>query len=151
MERKFCAGCQNDLDISEFTIRKTGKRSGQPVSRCKKCRLYRQNKYKNGEKFREKSLYDFVEWPSKIRRAYGIEPEDYYRMLEEQGGGCAICKSKVPGYNGKKRFAIDHCHTTGKVRGVLCHPCNKALGSFKDDPNIMIEAAAYIRKSRQET
>lgn len=151
MAEKFCAGCQNILPLSEFSKIKSGARIGQLVSRCKKCRLERQNKYRNGEKFREKSLYDLVEWPSKIRRTYGIEPEDYYRMLEEQGSGCAICKSKVPGYNGKKRFAIDHCHTTGKVRGVLCHPCNKALGSFKDDPEIMLEAVDYIKRSRQET
>jgi len=146
MAEKFCAGCQNNLPLLNFTIRKTGPRTGQPASKCKQCRIAVQVKYRE----RDKGLYDRVEWPSKIRRAYGIEPENYYRMLEDQGGGCAICKSKVPGYNKKRRFAIDHCHTTGKVRGVLCHPCNKALGSFKDDPEIMLEAVAYIKKSRQE-
>lgn len=147
MAEKFCAGCQNNLPLSDFTLRKTGKRTGQPVSKCKKCRVLVNNQYKG----KEGSLYDRVGWPSKIRRAYGVEPEDYYRMLSEQGGGCAICGSKTPGYNGKKKFAIDHCHITGMVRGVLCHPCNKALGLFKDEPETMMKAAAYINRSRQET
>jgi hypothetical protein len=145
-EVKHCSGCKADLPLEYFTARKSGARTGQPVSKCKKCR----RSIQFGYRLRDKSIYERVEWPSKMRRNYGIEPADYYKMLDEQGGGCAICGSKTPGYKGKKKFAVDHCHATGAVRGVLCHPCNKALGLFKDEPEIMVKAAAYIKKSRQE-
>lgn len=60
-------------------------------------------------------------------RAYGIEPEEYYEMLKQQGHRCAICKreSKVRAMN------IDHDHKTGKVRGLLCDGCNLSLGHFE--------------------
>lgn len=60
-------------------------------------------------------------------RAYGIEPEIYYKMLEEQGHGCAICNKKSI----KRMLSIDHSHDTGKVRGLLCDSCNLSLGHLE--------------------
>lgn len=150
MEHKFCSGCKKDLPISSFSKRKTSKRASQPVSKCKKCRVSVQRSYKERRTASGGSVYRDVEWPSKLRRLYGIEPEDYSRMLEAQCGGCAICGSTTYGYNGKEKFAVDHCHETGKVRGLLCGPCNKGLGLFRDDIKTMNRAIAYLRANGQE-
>ena len=72
--------------------------------------------------------------------AHGLTKIEYDQMLEQQCGGCAICK-QVPG---KRRLCVDHCHTSGKIRGLLCIPCNIALGSLKDDPQRMLAAINYI-------
>lgn len=64
-------------------------------------------------------------------------------MLDAQGGGCAICGERNP--KGKHSgFHVDHCHKTGRVRGILCHGCNVSLGHFKDDPALLRRAAEYV-------
>lgn len=60
-------------------------------------------------------------------RAYGIEPEEYYKLLEQQGNGCAICRAKST----YRAMNIDHDHKTGKVRGLLCDTCNLSLGHLE--------------------
>ena len=77
------------------------------------------------------------------RTAYGLTTEDYHRMLMEQNDACAICKQ-----NSCVRLCVDHCHATGKVRGLLCHKCNSGLGLYNDDSNRLREAAAYVDASR---
>lgn len=64
-----------------------------------------------------------------MQTKYGITPDDYDRMLEQQGWVCAICGSPPP--PSKRRLHIDHDHETGKVRGLLCTRCNTALGWFE--------------------
>jgi hypothetical protein len=81
----------------------------------------------------------------KLKREYGISPEDFSRMLAAQNGRCAICRAPTPGANGA--FRIDHDHATGKVRGLLCHGCNVALGLFKESPRVLDEAAKYLRRA----
>jgi hypothetical protein len=80
-----------------------------------------------------------------IKSNYGIELKDYDVMLENQKGICAICSSEPPNHH-KKRLNIDHCHTTGKIRGLLCDACNRALGLFKDSPDVLIKAINYLEK-----
>lgn len=75
--------------------------------------------------------------------AYGITAEQYTDMLVQQGNMCAICKTKTPG--GKGTWHIDHCHSTGWVRGILCHHCNLGLGNFKDNPASLAAAIQYIQ------
>lgn len=82
---------------------------------------------------------------SYIRRAYGMSLEDFDALRVAQGHKCAICHAPLG--EGKKQH-IDHCHTTGKIRGVLCGACNKALGGFKDSPEVMRRAAEYIERSK---
>lgn len=65
-----------------------------------------------------------------LRTKYGLTVADYERMFAEQGGRCAICGTESPGAH-KKHFAVDHCHKTGRVRGLLCSPCNTNLGWFE--------------------
>lgn len=84
-------------------------------------------------------------------RKFGIKPEEYQRLHDSQGGRCAICNSpESETRNGKvKMLAVDHCHETGKIRGLLCCPCNQAIGKMRDDPAIMRRAADYIDRHRK--
>jgi hypothetical protein len=76
-------------------------------------------------------------------RRYGLTPEDYAARVAAQGGGCAICGATDPGA-GRVVFHLDHCHTTGALRGFLCGGCNLTLGHFNDDPNRFVAAAEYL-------
>jgi hypothetical protein len=81
-----------------------------------------------------------------LRSRYGIDHDEYEAMYDAQDGRCAICRGKRPGA-GKAYFCIDHDHRTGEVRGLLCWDCNVALGKFKDDPALLMKAAAYIERT----
>jgi hypothetical protein len=85
-----------------------------------------------------------------LKRLYGLTLEDYERLLAAQGGVCAICESP-PGANGgpgTRRFlAIDHNHATGKIRGLLCHHCNVAIGYLHEDLKLFDKARAYLARS----
>ena len=79
-------------------------------------------------------------------KLYGLSLEDYSEILKSQDYCCKICKTKEPrGQSKKGRFYVDHNHTTGKVRGLLCNDCNTALGLFKDDPNVLHKAIQYLK------
>ena len=79
---------------------------------------------------------------SKLKSAFGITLTDYNAMLEKQNHQCAIC-GKSPEQN-KKRLAVDHCHTTNKIRGLLCSTCNKAIGLFSDNIPQLQSAIQYL-------
>lgn len=79
-----------------------------------------------------------------LKSKYGMTLADYDRMLTAQGGGCGICGSDGQKGRWSGLLHVDHCHETGKVRGLLCDSCNLALGKFKDDPNVLRRAAEYI-------
>jgi len=80
---------------------------------------------------------------SQLRTKYGLSPEQYEAMLLD--ARCAICGTQEwPGRGNKPH--IDHCHTTGRVRGLLCKDCNTALGMFNDDPVRLRAAAAYLER-----
>lgn len=65
-------------------------------------------------------------------------------MLHNQGNKCKICETHESEFD--KRLAVDHCHKTGKVRGLLCSSCNTSLGKFKDDPEILRRAINYLER-----
>lgn len=78
-----------------------------------------------------------------IAETYGITSEEYDRILEYQGGVCYICR-RAKG-NAKRRLSVDHCHSTGVVRGCLCSPCNKnVLGHLRDDTAALQRAIDYL-------
>lgn len=80
-----------------------------------------------------------------LRDKYGITEEDYERMFIAQNGRCAICNTDTP--TGKwKRFAVDHCHHTGLVRGLLCNECNRGMGLLKDNAELLRKAANYLER-----
>lgn len=143
---KDCPKCGKSKSWFDFTIRATGKRANQPVAWCKECSNLEQKKRKE----RDKSLYRRVEWPSKLKRLYGLSVIQYFEILADQGGGCAICKTKTPG-SGKAMFSVDHSHQTGQIRGLLCSPCNTALGLFQDDQNRLQNAMEYLAKAEGES
>jgi hypothetical protein len=80
---------------------------------------------------------------TEIQSKYEISMEDYYLLLGVQGGVCAICGSTDPKF-GRKFFCIDHDHSSGRVRGLLCHSCNLGLGHFKDDLSLIQSAQSYL-------
>jgi hypothetical protein len=82
----------------------------------------------------------------RLRCIYGISLEEYDAMLDRQGGVCAICKRKPD--EGKALF-VDHCHVTGRVRGLLCGKCNSVLAFGNDDPDILRAAIAYLQAARE--
>ena len=81
-----------------------------------------------------------------LKRHYGISTAERDAMLEEQDHKCKICgKSEETAIRGEKiRLAVDHCHDTGRVRGMLCVKCNRGLGLFCDDPDILRKAIEYL-------
>ena len=113
---KSCTQCGVNKEFNQFSKAKLGKDGLR--SKCKDCC----------------ASYE-------MNRIYGITLEDYDTMLEVQNGCCAICKTD----DVKGRFAIDHCHTTGKVRGLLCFDCNTGIGKLKDDPSLLLSAYEYLQ------
>lgn len=98
------------------------------------------------EKRREISAKYKREHPEKARelvlRKYGLTLDDERRMYDAQGGGCAICGAR-------EKLCVDHCHASGRVRRLLCKACNSGLGMFRDRPDLLMAAAAYLEKHRQ--
>lgn len=84
-----------------------------------------------------------------LERNYGITPEDYDRMLAEQGGTCGICDGPQKKVNGTDSayYAVDHCHATGKVRGLLCNGCNLLLHKLDTHPGWIERALDYLKKA----
>lgn len=87
---------------------------------------------------------------SKLKTQYGITLDDYERMLASQNGVCAICRKRevsIDPQGGKvKSLAVDHCHATGKVRGLLCNACNGGLARFRDNAMALRVAADYLER-----
>ena len=84
-----------------------------------------------------------------IYNNYGITLDDYNRMFEEQNGVCKICHETCDHPQRRKSgtLSIDHCHTTGKVRGLLCNQCNSLLGWARDNINTLQKAIEYLETS----
>lgn len=85
---------------------------------------------------------------TELKKQYGITLNDWEAMHAAQGGVCAVCKSCE--YEKSSRYAnlaVDHCHATGKVRGLLCNACNRAIGFLRDDPKTARALADYLELS----
>lgn len=78
-----------------------------------------------------------------LKHKYGITPAEYDNLLETQAHGCAVCSASCPT---GKRLAVDHSHSTGAVRGLLCSRCNTAIGLLKDAPDNLAAALRYLAK-----
>lgn len=130
-----CSVCGIFKLASEFQLERDEKARGKVSLRaqCKPCR-------------------EHIKWKAFIVRAYGITPEQYYQMLDEQEGKCAICKSDSPNSSriGSGKLFIDHCHDTGNVRGLLCSKCNHAIGLLNDDVDFLQSAIEYINSSKEK-
>lgn len=83
-----------------------------------------------------------------LQRNYGITYSDYTRMLKEQDHKCSICRGEgfvMDASKHKLKLVVDHCHSSGKVRGLLCHNCNRALGLFQDSMSSLTRAIEYLK------
>lgn len=85
---------------------------------------------------------------SHLKHLYGISLEIYNQLFEQQDGCCRICQTHQSSF--KKALAVDHCHQTGKVRGLLCAGCNTALGGFRDKIQNLEKAITYLKDSQNE-
>lgn len=79
-----------------------------------------------------------------LKGKYGLTVEEWEEMYDSQGGSCASCGRDFSD-DTKFRAAVDHDHTTGKVRALLCNRCNRAIGLLEDDVELVDKAAAYLR------
>ena len=83
-----------------------------------------------------------------LMRNFGITLEQYNELLEHQNDKCGICGIDIQEVLEERTFAVDHSHTTGEVRGLLCMLCNTGLGKFKDDPDLLVKAIVWLTKSK---
>ena len=130
-----------------------------------KITQYRKTDYWNNREARKASVAEYRrrnphkarEWGATFRRKnpeyerdrslrrYGLSPEKFSEMFESQGGVCKVCQKPQPP---PKRLFVDHCHDTGKVRGLLCQWCNSMLGYVRDgDPNLLLAGKRYLDES----
>jgi len=123
---------------------KTNKQKYQKKLREKNKEKY--SEYMKQYYIKNKEQINQVTRNSRLKRKYGISETEYNILFKEQGGVCAICGTSSPG-GIKKKFCIDHSHTTNKVRGLVCHSCNLMLGYAYDNINILREGIEYLEKS----
>lgn len=132
-----CTVCKETKPEDQFS-----RRSNRPkghISHCKDC-----DKNKWGGRWKPKMQRGY-----KLKRAFGLSLEDYQQMLDRQGGVCAICKqpeTTKSNTGGDKNLSVDHCHKTGKIRGLLCHHCNTGIGKFNDNVDLLEAAIKYIKE-----
>lgn len=112
---------------------------------CKKCHYIRYTEHRKDPKNKEK--WRRYRQNGVFKRRYGITLEQYEKMVTDQENKCLICKKEPDNYGPKQNhvLSVDHCHKTGKIRGLLCHRCNTALGAFHESPEIIIKALEYIK------
>lgn len=91
-----------------------------------------------------------IERKRTLFRKYGVTAEQYDSMFAEQGGACAICEEPETSADIKtgslKKLAVDHCHSTGKIRGLLCVRCNTTLGKIEESPQLLRAMFNYLHK-----
>lgn len=134
---KACTKCGQQKPLSDFyRSRRSSETSTRYSSSCKQCTLARQAaRVSTPEGSRKR--HDL-----RLRRVYGTPVETYDALYLEQGGACAVCNTPF----GKP--VVDHCHTGGHVRGLLCFSCNILLGHARDDKDVLLRAVAYLEKSQ---
>lgn len=171
MEVKKCCHCKEDLSLSSFQKNRVARDGLQ--HRCKNCtsKASKACRLKRGHLWQEKlnpwkdrpENRERVNASARARRAlksteekreessrwllkykYGLTPELKEALILAQGSRCAICEKSID-----FKCATDHDHKGNFVRGMLCKPCNSALGLFKDDPNILRRAAQYLEESQE--
>lgn len=151
---KRCSHCKETKAITEFFA--SAIRFDGLDRRCRTCcgTLHDQWRRKNlpaaaaaGRKWRAENPERSKDHGRK--KNYDLPLGTYDRMLAQQNGKCAICFAESAG--GKGAFHVDHCHDSGKVRGLLCHECNLGLGKFKDRADLLTSAINYLAERGGES
>ena len=113
--------------------------------RCQECVKIASKRPHRLETKKKYSKENFAHLKSiRLQAMYGITLEEYNQMFADQNGNCGICKRNQSEFT--KALSVDHCHTTGEVRGLLCDDCNMGLGKFKDDEFKLQEAIKYLKR-----
>ncbi len=136
---KVCPKCETNKPNSAFH-RNKAKANGLS-SYCKECNGLRQKVWK---KKNPKNVGDNQRRYT-LRKAFGITPEKYEELLQGQNCCCAICLRHYSEF--KKRLAVDHCHKTGAIRGLLCIYCNRGLAAYHDKSDYFRRAADYLEQN----
>jgi hypothetical protein len=143
---RICSDCAQEKPREEFHARGKGRRL-----HCRSCNTRRSADWRRRNRERHRAVaQEYRQTRPDVGRAatlkyrYGLTPEQFAQMVEAQGGACAICRTPTD------PLSVDHCHATGRVRGLLCGNCNRMIGLGADDPEIMISAAAYLRSTADE-
>ena len=142
---KICNTCKQEKELSSFHKDRHTK-SGL-CRRCADCMSAYQKEWyarKGGTEWLRQHRLDNPEmyFAAELKHHYKITVNVYNELLHAQDGRCAICQG--PPNGGKKRLCIDHCHTSGKIRGLLCCRCNRGLGAFRDNTELLKKAAEYL-------
>jgi len=137
---KQCGACKEVKSALDFYNAK--KSTTGLTSWCKLC-CAKQSKvwYSNTQNKRKNYL-------NRIKNKYGVSSEEYQKMFDEQEGKCLICEKHDDDV--KQRLHVDHCHQTGKVRGLLCFNCNAGMGNLGDDIVLLEKAIQYLKSYSQE-
>jgi len=138
---KVCRCCGTEKPLEDFPKDKRWRETYK--ADCKVCFNIKRRSNYDPQKRREEGL----------KQLYGISTDLLNSMYTKQEGCCAICKtpiSLVSGKTKKGKAHVDHCHTTDKVRGLLCTKCNTVLGMSNDNPEILKEALLYLDRSRDD-
>src|SRR5712691_2192430 len=132
----------------QFRAKRAATQRGWRAAHRDEVNLRRRHRYATEPEFRARTIAESLKGNRrrKLKRKYGISLEDYERLLALQNGACAICRRKSD-----RMLCVDHCHKTGRVRGLLCHKCNAGLGCYDDDPSFMRAAAAYLERCEQQS
>jgi hypothetical protein len=151
METKKCTKCGIEKSLDEYYNESRVKDGKQ--ARCKQCAKDYYNTYRktNPDIYRKASLKHWHNLNLKKKqerwiKRYGITLEQYEKMYAKQNGVCKICKNPCVTRN---LLSVDHCHTTGKVRGLLCVKCNTALGMLNDNIALLSNAILYLKDSEE--
>lgn len=152
-DHKTCTICRHVLPLTAFYAN-TKTRDGRGA-RCVPCEGQYSRAYNERNKERLSARAKAYNQRNKdhrldmqLRRSYGITRADYLALCDKNGGRCAICGTQEADRVGR-RMHVDHCHATGKVRGILCRDCNIGLGHFRDNQNLLTQAAAYLARAEQ--
>jgi len=147
---KFCNKCGQDRPLTEFYWRPDRMIYDAP---CKPCIIKRNMSYARATPHKRAAAHkkrlerrpDHIK-EHKLKWRYGLSKGQYDQLFASQGFKCAICGAKENVLkNGKKmRFYVDHCHKSGKVRGLLCLRCNSGIGYLGDNPQKVRAAAQYL-------
>lgn len=137
---KKCCTCKEIKDKTQFHKYKRAKDGLKHY--CKICANNRNFEYRKTHS----KKYKYIK-KNELKRSFNISLEFYNDMLLNQNSNCAICKINRIELN--KDLCVDHNHSTGKIRGLLCHKCNSGLGLFQDNINILFEAVKYLKNHNE--
>lgn len=135
--------CRETKPISDFYMQSNNPDHhayGRPQGRCKACVRSQVSSYRRDNPDKAARAVR----NSQMKADFGISLADFETMLSNQGGVCAICGERPK----RRRLAVDHCHQTGRVRGLLCYSCNVGIGALRDSPDVIRSAIAYLRRER---